>query len=223
MTPLVDFGRDICSDISTAEQREWLVTNGIGGFASGTVAGLLTRRYHGLLIAALKPPRDRTLLVTRIDETAEYEGSAYELATNRWLDGTINPHGYRHIERFRLEGTVPVWTFAYADALIEKRIWMLRGENTTYVRYELLRGSEPLALCMKVLVDYRDYHASTHTPGWRMDVRPVENGLCITAFEGAEPFYLSSPSANAKPGHDWYRNFDLAIERERGLDDHEDH
>ena len=219
----VDFGREICGDLSTAEQREWLVTNGIGGFASGTVAGLLTRRYHGLLIAALKPPRDRILLVTKIDETVEYHGSAYELGTNRWLDGAIQPCGYRHIERFSLEGTTPVWIFACADALIEKRIWMLPGENTTYVRYELVRGSESLKLSMKVLVNYRGYHGSTHADGWRLDVRPVDNGLCITAFEGAEPYYLLSPSARAEPAHDWYRNFNLAIERERGLDDHEDH
>ena len=72
--PLLDVGRETCGRLDTAEPREWLCANGIGGFASGTVAGLLTRRYHGLLVAALKPPVGRTLLVAKLDETVEYDG-----------------------------------------------------------------------------------------------------------------------------------------------------
>ena len=97
-------GRDLCGDLATAASREWLVTNGIGGYASGTVAGLLTRRYHGILMAALNPPLGRTLLVAKLDETAIYDGVEYPLCTNRWADGTVEPHGYRQIEQFALEG-----------------------------------------------------------------------------------------------------------------------
>ena len=114
----IGFGREICGDLTAAEQREWLVTNGLGGFASGTVAGLLTRRYHGLLVAALKPPLGRTLLVAKLDETAEYDGQSYLLSTNRWADGIVNLHGYQHVESFHLEGTTPVWIFACGDALL---------------------------------------------------------------------------------------------------------
>ena len=142
----IEFGREICGELSTAETREWLVTNGIGGFASGTVAGLLTRRYHGLLIAALKPPLGRTLLVTKLDETVQYDGRRLPLNTNRWGDGTVDPHGYRHIESFHLEGTIPVWRLACGDALLEKRIWMQLGVNTTYVHYNLYRATRPLKI-----------------------------------------------------------------------------
>jgi predicted glycogen debranching enzyme len=218
----VDFGRDICSDLQGAEKREWLVSNGIGGFASGTVAGLVTRRYHGLLVAALKPPLGRTLLVSKVDEVAEYDGQTYPLATNRWAGGALDPQGYRHIERFRLEGTTPVWTFTVADALLEKRVWMQQGANTTYVRYRLVRASQPLHLLVKALVNYRDYHSSTHASDWRMSIQPVENGLRVDAFYGATPFYLLSVEASTEVVHDWYRSFDLAVERYRGLDDHED-
>jgi len=76
-TPLVSFGREVCGDIEASESREWLVTNGLGGFASGTVGGQLTRRYHGLLIAALRPPLGRTLLVSKFDEVVEYDGRPY--------------------------------------------------------------------------------------------------------------------------------------------------
>jgi glycogen debranching enzyme len=99
------------------------------------VSGLLSRRYHGLLVAALKPPLGRTLLVAKLDETLEYGGGARPLFANRWADGTVDPRGYREMERFRLEGTTPVWTFAVADALLEKRVFMEPGANTTYVQY----------------------------------------------------------------------------------------
>ena len=219
----IDFGRETCGELHTAEQREWLVTNGIGGFASGTVAGLLTRRYHGLLIAALKPPLGRTFLVTKLDETAVCDGEIFPLFANRWAGGVVDPHGYLRIERFHLEGTTPVWTFAFSDALLSKRIWMQQGSNTTYVRYELMRGSRPLELRLMALVNYRDYHGSTRAGDWRMSIQPVKNGLRVHAFDGATPFYLFSSSAVAEPAHDWYHNFDLAVERFRGLEASEDH
>ena len=120
----VQFGREICGDLATAESREWLVTNGLGGYASGTIAGTTTRRYHGLLIAALQPPVKRTVLVSGLDETVRYLGSNISLATNRWASGFISPKGYLQIESFHLEGSKPVWRYALEDALLEKRIWM---------------------------------------------------------------------------------------------------
>jgi predicted glycogen debranching enzyme len=221
--PVIQFGRDIAGDLPAAEQREWLATNGIGGFASGTIAGLLTRRYHGLLFAALKPPLGRTLLVSHLQEIAEYDGHRYELATCRWSGGTVSPAGHRLIESFRLDGATPVWIFAFADALVEKRVWMQQGANTTYVSYKLVRGNGPVNLEIKALVNYRDYHASTHADGWRMNIDPVAHGIRVVGFEGAAPFRLLSLSAAAEPAHEWYYNFDLAVERHRGLDDREDH
>ena len=99
----ITFGREICGELQSAEIKEWLVTNGIGGYASGTVAGLLTRRYHGLLVAALNPPLGRTLLLSRLDETICYDGRTYPLSTNRWANGIVEPHGYQQIESFVLE------------------------------------------------------------------------------------------------------------------------
>ncbi len=221
--PAVVFDRDICSSLEAGEPREWLVTNGIGGFASGTLAGVLTRRYHGLLVAALKPTVTRTLLVAKLAETAQYLGQSYALDTNRWVGGALDPQGFRQIESFRLEGTTPVWTFACGDARIEKRIWMQAGANTTYVRYGLAGGSGPVQLEVKALVNYRGFHSNTHAGDWRMNITPVEHGLRVVAFDDATPFYVRCGSAAAHPMHVWYRNFDLRLERFRGLDDHEDH
>jgi predicted glycogen debranching enzyme len=219
----IEFGREICGYLNTAESREWLVTNGIGGYASGTVAGLLTRRYHGLLVAALNPPLGRTLMLAKFDETVLYGERFYPLHTNRWADGIVSPNGYQHIERFSLEGTIPCWRFACADALLEKRVWMQQGANTTYVQYILRRATQPLKLALKAMVNYRDYHGDTHSNGWQMNVDCVDRGICVTAYPGAKPLYLLSDSAQATPVHNWYFGFDLSVERYRGLSDREDH
>ncbi len=219
----VDFGREICCDLRAAESREWLVTNGIGGYAFGTIAGHQTRCYHGLLVAALQPPLGRTLLVAKLDETARYASEEFALFTNRWADGTVAAEGYRNIERFHLEGTTPVWTFALADALLEKRIFMQSGSNTTFVLYRLVRASSSVELSIKVLADYGDEHCVTVGRTQPMEVTPVERGLQVVAFDGATPFYVLSDAATACPAKDWYRNFDLAAERARGLPDRADH
>ena len=212
------WGREVCGRLAVAESREWLCTNGIGGFASGTVAGLLGRRYHGLLVAALNPPLGRTVLVTKIDETVEYDAVRRPLFANRWRDGNVDPHGYHDIESFRLDGTTPVWTFAIADALIEKRIWMEQGANTTYVRYRLVRGQAPVSLELKALANYRDYHGTTHANGWPMTIERVPHGLRVTAFDGARPFALLADDGEVQEAHEWHHGFSLAGEEARGLD-----
>jgi predicted glycogen debranching enzyme len=219
----IEFGREICGSLEIAEQREWLVTNGIGGYASGTVSGNLTRRYHGYLIAALHPPLGRTQLVTKLEEVASHDGTDYALATNCWASGAVEPKGHLNIESFRLEGTTPVWRFALADALVEKRIWMRHGENTTYVQYSMIRGSEPIHLAIKALVNYRDFHSSTHAGNWQMKIESVEHGIKVTAYDGAVPFFLLNSDAQFELRHEWYQDYFLPIEKNRGLDDHEDH
>jgi len=233
--PMLQFGRDICGDLATAERREWLVTNGIGGYAMGTIANLPTRRYHGLLIAALQPPLGRTLLLTKLDETATYHGRSYPLCATRWAapedadslqeaggGQVVAPAGFQQLESFHLEGTTPVWTFACGDALLEKRVWMQQGANTTYVRYDLVRASAPLALNAKAIVNFRDHHSRTRANGWHMHIEPVPHGIRITPLDGAESFYVLSDNAETHPQHEWYRNYFLSAEEYRGLDSLDD-
>jgi predicted glycogen debranching enzyme len=218
----ISFGPEICSDLAAAEQREWLVTNGIGGFASGTVAGSATRRYHGLLIAALDPPVGRTFLAGGLDEIVSIDGASFPLATHRWASGAIAPLGHLFIQNFCLDGGIPVWTYQVGAACIEKCIWMRHGENTIYIQYALLESASPVAMELKALVNYRDFHAATHAGDWRMRIERVESGVRITAFEGATPFYARCAGAACEPQHIWYRDFLFPRESERGLDDRED-
>jgi len=218
----VQFGREICGDLAAAESREWLVTNGIGGYASGAIAGSQTRRYHGLLVAALQPPVGRTQLVSAIDEIVHYDGADFSLATHRWAGGVVDPKGFLLLEDFHLEGSTPVWTYAPADAILEKRIWMHQGENTTYIQYTLVRGSGALEMELKALVNYRDFHSLTHAGDWRMNIAPIDRGVKVQAYDGATPIYLKSSAAGCEPRHEWYLDCYFAAETERGLSDRED-
>ncbi|MCS3629263.1 putative glycogen debranching enzyme [Salinibacter ruber] len=219
---MLDFGRDSCSPLSISQAREWLVTNGLGGYASGTVGGPRTRGYHGLLVAALDPPLGRTLLVSHVDETVTVDDRDYALATHRWDDGTVAPNGVHHLDRFHLEGTVPVWTYGLGDALLEKRVWMAQDESTTYVQYRLTRARKPAPLLVKAFVTHQNHHAPSPAGDWQMAVTEIGDGLRADAFEGTMPIFLRSDGASATPEHTWYRGFHLAVEAARGLPDRED-
>ena len=224
----IRFGREVCGNLEISEQREWLITNGIGAYGCGTVSGLLTRCYHGLLLAALEPPLGITLLLTKLDETVIYNNVAYPLYTNRWADGAISPKGYKQLESFYLDGTTPVWVYACADALIQKRVWMQQGDNTTYIRYKMLRGSLPLSLQLKALVNYRDRHSNTQNYNKPYEINNRDRGLEIKASADAVNLYLSGIKnqqdvVSWQIANEWYRNFALAVEKYRGLNSVEDH
>ena len=189
----IRYGRDRLGSPDTAARLEWLVSNGIGGFASGTVSGSLTRRYHGLLFAALKPPLGRTLLLSKLGETLELDGARVDLDTNPWSSGSVHPEGYRHLESFRLEETIPTWTWGIGDTRLEKRVWMEPGENTTYVQYRLVSGRGPIHLILRPLVNHRDAHDVTARGEWAVRVETATGGLRIEAYPGATPLWLLPP------------------------------
>ena len=216
----VRFGREVCGEFDAALRREWLVTNGLGGFASGTVAGIATRRYHGLLVAALTPCVGRMVLVGGAVEEATYAGHRYALSAHEYADGTIDPHGYRLLEGFALDGTIPVWTYRLADALLERRLWMRHGGNTTFVQYRLDRAGSPLNLRVQPLLACRDFHALGSDPGIRPRLQALDRGVAVTQFDGATPTFLRSSAGNFDAQPLWYWNFLHREERARGLDDH---
>ncbi len=142
----ITFDRNICCDLNETISREWLVTNGLGGYASATVAGTLTRMQHGLLVASAGDRALPRLLVAKIDEEVLFDQRTYYLGTNEYQDGTVKPAGFVHLETFRLEEGFPIFTYRLGGIdgiLLEKRIWMPQGLNTTYIQYRVLRASTP--------------------------------------------------------------------------------
>src|SRR2546425_5902270 len=180
-------GREICNNVEAGLNREWLVTNGLGGYASGSILGATTRSYHGLLVAALRPPVERTVLVTKMDEEIGFPNrQAIKLGVNEYRDGTIDPQGYNYLESVTLEGDIVCFTYDLGNEFIlQKRVWMEYGQNTTYVQYLLLRtldeeldlATDPTAprvppiLTVSPFCLYRDHHGFTRgTIDWHFQV-----------------------------------------------------
>ena len=130
---MIEFGPEICGDFVEAASREWLETNGIGGYSSGTISGAHTRRYHGLLTAAVRPPLGRVVTLSKFEETLIVDGKRYELSSNQF-PGTVHPEGYKYLTSFRLD-PFPIWAFNVDGCEIEKRVFMVYGESTTVTRW----------------------------------------------------------------------------------------
>jgi glycogen debranching enzyme len=224
-TETIRFGRAVCGTLAEAERREWWIANGRGGYASGTIAGTLTRRYHGLLIAPVDPPLGRRLVFAKADATLLDGANAYPLFANRWGGGQIAPPGYLDIESFHLDHSVPVWMFAVAGRRIEARIWMEPGADTTWIAWLLhpvANEQTPLSLRVTLLANNRDHHGETAEDAFQPvltakgDTLRVEDG-------GRFTLWLRAPRGRIAMRRDWYRNFDLPVEAARGLGSRDAH
>ena len=224
----IRLGRAVCGVLDGALRREWLVTDGTGAFACGTVAGALTRRYHALLVAATEPPMGRVVTVAGLSEEVAVEGigEPLPLHTQEWAGGAVQPRGHELIESFELDGLVPTWRYALPGALLVKRIWMEHGRATTYVSWSLERAVPGFAarLVVRPLCTWRDHHALLWA-GIAPVVSPVDDGGSpgvSVAFDGASPYFVRLSGAEVDVQGDWYRSLRLRVESERGLDDVQD-
>ncbi|HZS78841.1 MAG TPA: amylo-alpha-1,6-glucosidase [Ktedonobacteraceae bacterium] len=228
-------GHDICTSIEQGLNHEWLVTNGLGGYACGTIIGATTRSYHGLLVAAIRPPVERFVMVTKIDEEVELSSEPghtehYKLGTNEYQDGTIEPQGYKLLDSFSLKGDIACFTYRLkADVLLEKRVWMEYAQNTTYVRYELRpldseQEIEAAALNLYPFCLYRDHHSTTQGSGdWHFTVENLGNKCRVRANEQAHNCWLiAGTTASYSPTGYWYWHVLHRRDRERGLPESED-
>jgi len=216
-------GRPDCTDLGVAERREWLVTNGRGSYAMGTVAGTLTRRYHGLLIAALQPPVARRLLVPAVQLEARYRGVTYALATNRWASGLRAPEGWRFIAGFAVVDGVPTWTYALGDAELEVAIAMPHGHDRTAVALRVVRAVEPLQCTARVLVADRDHHGGTLPDPSRFTVTAGGDRAAIALPDCGRTVHVVVPGAALTTARDRWVGFFAERECERGLDPNDDY
>lgn len=198
---------------------EWLETNGLGGYASGTVAGAGTRGYHGLLVASVRPPTQRTMIVTGCDEWLELDPPVH-LATHQY-PGAVAPEGWRLLEDFAAV-PAPTWTYRGAAHRVERRVFMVHGVNTTVVRYRLLAG-DPVRLGVRPFFVFRDHHDRRRASDrWRVEATPTGDAVhCVPSDGGMAVFvYFRNGSYRSEPL--WYRRFEYLCELERGLPYEED-
>ena len=225
---MLRFDHSVCGNLDQALRREWLETNGIGGFASSTIVGLDTRRYHGLLTAALHPPGDRYLLLAKLEETLVVGTSRHELSANQY-PGTIHPTGFTLQREFRLD-PFPTFTWAVDGFVLEKTVLLVHGENTVVVTYALRReDGAPLApdtavgLEVRPLIAFRDFHATTHeNDGIDRNVTLGDGVASMTPYRGLPTLHVAHDARRVDASGDWYRSFEYAVERARGLDFRED-
>lgn len=218
---MIQFGPDICKNLDAARTREWLETNGIGGFASSTIAGINTRRYHGLLVASLKPPVERFVLLSKFEETLILDGKRFDLSANQY-PGVVHPNGYQYLQEFRLD-PFPVFVFEVEGTVIEKSVFMIHGENSTVVQYVVKTQGPRLELEVRPLIAFRDYHSTAHENATVNSELRTEAGIVtVVPYAGLVPLHFAHNAEKIEPSGAWYRNFEYSIELQRGLDWKED-
>jgi predicted glycogen debranching enzyme len=210
----VHFGRQLCGDLTAASRREWLVADGLGGFAMGTVGGLRTRRYHGLLIVATQPPGGRMLGLASLDPVLHVGDERIRLAVHEWAGGAVDPAGNVHLSSFDLDDGVPRWRWEVGDVVLERELVAVHGRGAIAVVHRLVRAPRRTRLELSALATWRDVHGERFADGAPF-VEPVSEGF---VFEGG--YRVAGPGF--APAGEWYRGVRYREEGARGLNDRED-
>ncbi len=218
----LDFGKNELIP-GLGDKKEWLLTNGLGGFASSTIIGENTRRYHGLLFAALQPPVDRRLLVAKLDEDIFVNEQCYSLGTNRVKSGYAQ-EGFRHLVNFQ-RYPFPTYTYQVGGILVIKTVIMIHGQNRTVVHYRIVNQFQlDVKMHIYPLVNCRDFHHVTNVNDWPFhqtfaNIRQVG----IAPYEDSPQIYLASDRAQYTQSPSWYQDMYYSLEDYRGLSCYEDH
>jgi predicted glycogen debranching enzyme len=213
-------GPDVLRDLSRASLREWLHTDGLGGYASSTVVGLNTRRYHGLLVAATRSPVGRMVLLSKLEDTLSVGGRRYELGTNAY-PGAVHPRGFEHAVSFELD-PLPTLVWEVEGGTLSRTVCRIHDEPITAVAYRYDGPGKPV-LEVRPLLAYRDYHGlQRENARVRRGAEREGGDLVLRPYDDCPPLRLRMPGATFAPDGLWYRAFEYERERERGLDFRED-
>ncbi|MBL9134810.1 MAG: glycogen debranching enzyme family protein [Verrucomicrobiales bacterium] len=205
-----------------ARQWEWLETDGMGGFASGTVSGIRTRRYHAVLLSACRPPAGRLVLVNGFDAMVRTATGAYALTTQRYAPGVDHPDGLSHLDSFELDPW-PVWHFQLPDGTrIRQELFVPRGAAVSILTWRLESGAVDVLLEVRPFLSGRDYHAlHRENRSFRMSAEIAGQRVTWAPYDGL-PKIASFANGSYEHRPDWYRNFLYSEESARGLEDQED-
>ncbi|MEP6812389.1 MAG: amylo-alpha-1,6-glucosidase [Actinomycetota bacterium] len=208
------FGRQLCGDLDAASTREWLVVDGCGGYAMGSVGGLRTRRYHGLLVVATQPPGGRMLGLAALDPVLVIGDAHIRLAVHEWADGTIDPSGHLHLASFELEDGLPRWRWQIGDVILERVVAAVHGRSAVAIMHRLVAAPAGVRLELSALGSWRDVHGERHAAG-APAVETVADGY---VFESS--YRVAGPGFT--PAGEWYAAVHYREEAARGLDADED-
>jgi predicted glycogen debranching enzyme len=215
------YGKGDWRDFEQGTRREWLVANGLGGYASSTIINANTRKYHGLLVASLNPPVERTLLLAKIDERFEAGGRTYNLATNLTEQG-VAEYGFIHQQIMTAE-PVPCFTYSFADVFMEKYVFMVYGQNTTVILYRVRNGVLPATLRLAPLVNCRDFHWTLRRGQIAFNTENIDGGVEIKVTPGVPPLKIFCGAGAFLRQEGWFTGMFYPAEAERGENPVEDH
>ncbi|MEH1016610.1 amylo-alpha-1,6-glucosidase [Micromonospora sp. CPCC 206060] len=211
----ISFGSQVCGDETAGAAREWLVTDGRGGYAMGTVNGLRTRRYHGLLVVAGETPAVRRVGLVGLDPAVVLpSGAQVRLGAHEWANGTVDPRGFELLEEFTLSDGVPRWRWRIGDLVIERELAMTYGRSCVAVTHRLVSGG-PVRLDLSAVCTWRDAHGERRADGPTPRMEPTADGAVV---EGA--FRLAGPGW--EPHGQWWLGVRHREEAARGLHPQED-
>lgn len=217
----MEFGKSSWRSFEHGIEKEWLLTNGIGGFSSSTIIGANTRRYHGLLIASLKPPVRRHLILSKIDESIIINNQSHNLYSNRTPDHTMK--GYLHLQRVAFD-PLPTFTYNVEDTFIEKKVSMVYGRNEVVIVYRVINGERPTRLKLTPLVNFRDYHGNSNRAYMSFTTTHEEKEVFVNPYNSDINISIScSQGLFIREENCYFLNMDYPVERERGLFSTEDH
>ncbi|HST17439.1 MAG TPA: amylo-alpha-1,6-glucosidase [Gaiellaceae bacterium] len=210
----IAFGPEACGTLEESAQREWLVADGVGGYAMGTVSGLRTRRYHGLLAVAVDGPANRMLGLAALDAAIVSGDARFRLATDEWGNGTVDPRGHELLVSFELRDGVPRWRWQIGGTVLEREIAMTHGAPVVAVVHRLVSADRPVRLELTPLCTWRSVHGERRGNG----APRVEQTADGFVFEGAYRVRGDGFSV----GGSWYRDVRAREEEARGLNATED-
>ncbi len=207
-----------CRSLDISTKREWLLTNGLGGFASGTASGINTRRYHGLLVAATQPPTGREVLLAAIDAFVGDGDERFGISSNQY-PGAIYPEGFLYLREFSA-GRVATWKYRANQLNIEKRVEMIRGENAVRITF-INTGDEAFDLQLRPLICHKPYHENFREQGGYPAQISFQSNVTVVTHRDLQ-LQIAHDGAIRQPVQGWYYRFEHARESERGLDSRDD-
>ncbi len=213
LLPPIVFGPQSCASVTDGEagRREWLITDGLGGFAAGTVSGLRTRRYHALLVVADPVDAVRRVGLASLDLTLTLpSGTKVALHSHEWASGVIAPDGHRHLERFSVVDGLPRWRWRVGDVVVERELALRHGAASLAVVHRVVSAPGPVGLSVAALCTWRDAHAERHADGPPLTVEHVADGAVV-----AGAYRIAGPGW--QPAGDWYLGAYAREEAARGL------
>jgi len=207
-----------CRNLEVSSRREWVLTNGLGGYAMGTASGINTRRYHGHLIAATTPPTGRMVLLAAVDAFVQAGANPLGISANQY-PGAIYPEGFHYLRAFSADHFIE-WQYRVAGMEVVKRLALHEGENAVTIAYRNA-GTSPLLLTLRPLVSHKDHHQE-FIEDRDYPQRLLFQGERTVVEHGGVALHLGHQGARREPVHGWYYRFEHVRESERGLPPRDD-